>query len=142
MKTAKPVVLVAEDSEHDLFFIEQALGEGGVNCTLQIARDGQEALDYLEGAREFADRKKFPLPVLVLTDLKMPRLDGYEVLARIQSCPHLDKLPVIVLTNSTLDQDRSKVEALGATYVVKDVLVKNRADLAEIVRQRLPGVPG
>ena len=138
MNTAKPVVLVAEDCEHDLFFIEQALGDGAVNCTLQIARDGREALDYLEGVREFADRQKFPLPVLVLTDLKMPRVDGYQVLARIQSCPHLDKLPVIVLTHSVLDEDRERVEASGAKYVVKDVLVNNRAGLAEMVRENLP----
>jgi len=138
METARPVVLVAEDSESVLFIIEHALGGDRTDCVMRAVRDGKEAVDYLKGVNEFGDRAKFPMPDLILTDLNMPRLDGFGVLAWLRDHPQIRKLPVVVLTSSSLDADRSQAAALGAAaYVLKDVLVKNPKALVETVRQQL-----
>jgi len=138
METAKPVVLVADDSAEDLFFIQRALGSDRADCILRSVRDGREAVEYLEGANHFGDREKFPVPHVLVTDLKMPRMNGFEVVAWLRSHPPLATLPVVVLTSSPLDRDRDRAAELGvAAYVLKDVLVENPPAFAEVVRQQL-----
>jgi len=70
MNLDTPVILLAEDDPNDVFFMQRALAKAGINVPLQVVKDGQEALDYLAGAGKYNDRVEFPLPSLVLLDLK------------------------------------------------------------------------
>src|SRR5580765_1118826 len=95
-------ILQVKDDSNDVFFLQHALNKMGVTNPVQIASDGQEAIDYLCGADKFADRRKFPLPCLVLLDLKLPFVMGLDVLRWIRKQPG-PALPVIILTASAED---------------------------------------
>jgi CheY-like chemotaxis protein len=113
-------ILQVEDSEEDVFFLQFAFKEAGVDALIQVARDGQEAIEYLSGNGPFADRTKFVLPSLVLLDLKLPRKSGWEVLEWMRRQPVLKKMPVIVLSGSAQPVDIDRAYLLGAnSYLVK-----------------------
>ncbi len=113
-------LLLVEDSEDDVLFMKRAFKTAGVTQLLQIASDGQVAIDYLSGKGAYADRQAYPLPVLILLDLKLPVRDGHEVLAWIREKKKFKKLPVIVLTTSNEQVDVEKAYDLGAnSYLVK-----------------------
>ena len=99
---------------------------------LQTVRDGEEALAYLTGEGQFADRARYPLPGLVLLDMKMPKLNGLEVLRRIRPCRGLETLPVAFLTGAFLEIDVAEAYHLGAHFFI--VKPFNFDDLREIVR--------
>jgi len=87
---------------------------------LQEVRNGEEAITYLKGERQYCDRNKFPLPAVMLLDLNMPMKDGFEVLAWVRSRPGLKRLAVIILTASKRSQDVERAFDLGATsFLVK-----------------------
>ena len=112
--------LLADDDENDTYFIERALKEAQVANPLRRVRDGEEAIAYLKGEGGYGDREKFPLPHLMLLDLKMPRKNGFEVLEWVRGQPGLKRLPVIILTSSKEDSDINHAYDLGAnTYLVK-----------------------
>jgi len=114
------VILLAEDDPNDVFFMQRALAKAGINLPLHVVRNGQEALEYLGGLGKFSDRAVFPLPSLLLLDLKMPFVDGFEVLAWARAQSALKQLPVVVLTSSAEDRDRQRAAELGANaYFVK-----------------------
>jgi CheY-like chemotaxis protein len=116
------VILLAEDDEHDAMLIGRAFERRSGSCTLKRVRDGQQAIDYLSGQGAYADRERFPLPFLVFLDLKMPRLDGFEVLQWLQAEPEFKRLLVVVLTGSNLQADVDRAYELGAnSYLVKPV---------------------
>jgi len=120
MTTPKPVILLAEDDDNDVFFMRRALQKSGIDFALQVVRDGQQAIDYLNGHGAFSDRGQYPLPTVILVDLKMPFLDGFEVLTWIRTQPSLNGLPVAVLTSSAEERDRRRARELGArAYFVK-----------------------
>ena len=113
-------ILVAEDDSTDAFFLARAFGKAGIPTALQFVRDGQEAIDYLVGEGRFANRLTHPGPDLLLMDLKMPRRDGFQVLAWIREQPLLKRLPVIIFSSSSLDSDVNRAYDLGAnSYLVK-----------------------
>jgi CheY-like chemotaxis protein len=113
-------ILAAEDNPDDLFLLERAFEKADLGKQLRIARDGQEASDYLEGNGRYGDRDQFPLPLLLLLDLKMPRRSGFEVLAWMRGRPETARIPVIILTASSDEQDVRRAYELGATsYHVK-----------------------
>jgi CheY-like chemotaxis protein len=119
-QNAPKVILLVEDNEDDAFFTEQALKAAGVQNPVSIARDGEEALDYLGGTGKFADREKFPFPGLVLLDLKLPYYSGLEILAWMREKSLLAKTTVAVLTSSNEPSDLKKAYELGTnTYLVK-----------------------
>jgi CheY-like chemotaxis protein len=100
--------------------MRRALQKAEINCPLHVVRDGQEALDYLRGTGPFVDRDHYPLPAIMFLDLKMPFVDGFDVLAWIDSQPAIKNIPVVVLTSSSEDRDRKKAAELGAkAYCVK-----------------------
>jgi len=101
-------ILLVEDEATDAFFFERAMKKAGVVNPLRVVTDGQQALDYLEGRGKFADRDTYPLPCLIVLDLKMPGTTGFEVLERIRGQPDLRKLVVVVLTSSVSDDDIAK----------------------------------
>jgi len=113
-------ILLVEDEENDVFFLKHAFEEVGILNPLQVAQDGKEAMDYLSGHGEYADRERFPLPCLILLDLKLPRVMGFEVLQWIREQPSLKALVVIILTSSRLEPDIEKAYKSGANaYLVK-----------------------
>jgi len=107
-------VLVAEDEETDAMLLRFAFEKAGVPNPLLVVRDGQEAVDYLAGAGEFADRARHPLPCLVILDLKMPRMSGFDVLAWLAERPQFGSLPRIVLSSSSYESDIQRARQLGA----------------------------
>ena len=116
----QPVILLVEDNEDDVFFMRRALQKAGVDLPLQIVMDGQQALDYLEGKEAYGDRDRFPIPLLMFLDLKLPYVHGFGVLTWLRSQTSLHNIPVIVLTSSPEERDRQKAHELGAkAYLVK-----------------------
>jgi CheY-like chemotaxis protein len=114
-------ILLAEDNHHDAELTLAALDEYHLANEVVVARDGAEALDYLHGRGQFAGHAN-GLPVVVMLDLKMPKVDGLEVLRQIRSDPALKAIPVVMLTSSREEQDLVRSYELGANaYVVKPV---------------------
>lgn len=113
-------ILVAEDDLTDAFFLERAFKRAGIAVTLHFVRDGQEVIDYLRGSGQFTDRRRHPLPQLVLLDLKMPRLDGFDVLEWTRKQPALNGLVIVIFSSSGEPQDINRAYGLGAnSYIVK-----------------------
>lgn len=116
----KSKVLIAEDDPGDAFLLRRAFEISQVPATLFFVRDGQEAIDYLGGAASYSDRKSFPLPDLMLLDLKMPRMNGFDVLSWLRQQPGLKRLLVTVLTSSDQPQDINRAYDLGVnSYLLK-----------------------
>jgi CheY-like chemotaxis protein len=114
-------ILLAEDSSQDVELTLNALAENNITNSVDVARDGAEALDYLYKRGKFEGRQSGN-PVLVLLDLKMPRMDGLEVLRAVKADPRLRTIPVVVLTSSREEQDVVRSYELGVNaYVVKPV---------------------
>ncbi len=113
-------VLYVEDSADDFSLFELASRKCGTPFSLQHASDGEEALAYLSGTGPYANRDEFPFPDLVLLDLKLPRLDGFEVLNWIRKNPPTRTLPVVVLAGSSFRADIRRALELGAnSYAAK-----------------------
>jgi CheY-like chemotaxis protein len=126
-------ILLVEDNRDDEALTLRALRRANVANAVVVARDGVEALDYLFGTGTYAGRDLRDLPQVVLLDLKLPKLDGIEVLRRIRTSDRTRLLPVVVLTSSNEEQDRLATYALGAnSYVRKPV---DFAQFADAVRQ-------
>lgn len=122
-------ILLVEDNDNDVFFLQRAINKAGLNLPMHVAEDGKQALEYLEGKGKYADREAYPLPRLVLLDLKLPMVDGFGVLKWIRSHPALQSLVVVMLTSSHLEVDITAAYRLGAnSFLVKtssaDELVK------------------
>lgn len=127
------VILLVEDNDDDVELTLRALRRNRVANTVDVVRDGQEALDYLFGAGAYAERDVRRLPDLVLLDLKLPKLGGLEVLERLRADPRTRRLPVVVLTSSNVENDLARSYDLGAnSYIRKPV---DFAQFTEAVHQ-------
>ncbi len=114
------VILLAEDDEDDILLVQCAFKEAGIINPLHVVRDGDEAIAYLKGVGRYSNRAEYPLPSLLLLDLKMPHTNGFEVLQWIRSEPSLRALRVIVLTSSAELCDVNEAYHLGAnSFLVK-----------------------
>src|SRR5947208_6261832 len=98
-------ILHIEDDCNDVVLLRHACRKAGVDCKLKVVNDGDEAIAYLQGQDRFANREQYPLPDLVLLDLKMPRLSGFEVLSWIRHDEKCRCLPVVVLSSSNHNAD-------------------------------------
>lgn len=117
---AVPVVLVAEDIEEDYILLSRSFTQAGIQARLQWARDGAEAKAYLEGQGEYGERATHPLPVVILADIKMPAMNGFDLLRWIKEQPYLKRIPVVMLTGSDRHPDINRAYDLGASsYLVK-----------------------
>jgi CheY-like chemotaxis protein len=108
-------ILLAKDNENDALLLKRAIQAADINASLQVVGDGQQAVDYLRGISPYSDREKHPLPKLMLLDLRMPRLDGFQVLNIVRQHLGMTQLPMIVLTNSENPADIKRAYDLGAT---------------------------
>src|SRR5258706_984181 len=113
-------ILIAEDSEVDIFLLKRGFEKTGAHFNAQFVMDGQAAVDYLLGADEFANRERYPLPSLIVLDLKMPRLNGLDVLKWLKAQPDLHAMPVVMFSSSDDDRDVMRAYSLGASsYLMK-----------------------
>ncbi len=115
-------VLLVEDDENDLELALRALKSANLSYPICVSRDGREALDFIFCERAYADRTIDQAPKLVVLDLKLPKVDGLEVLERIKSDPRTKTIPVVMFSSSSLEKDVNKSYELGANaYVVKPI---------------------
>src|SRR6476469_10038021 len=112
---ANETILLAEDDENDAFFCRRALQQAGLSHSLIHVPNGEECIKYLSGHGKYADRIKYPFPNLVLLDLKMPVLSGFDVLSWLGQHPELKSLPVIILTGSVDAEDKAEAWKRGAS---------------------------
>lgn len=127
------VILLVEDNPSDIGLTRRALEKNAITNPLMVAGDGLAALDYLFGSGAHAGRDVDDLPILVLLDLKLPSVDGLEVLRRIRADSRTRRLPVVILTSSTEEQDVARGYDLGTnSYIRKPV---DFHQFAEVVRQ-------
>jgi CheY-like chemotaxis protein len=116
------LILVVEDDPNDVLLIQRAFRKAELKNELRFVRDGEEAIAYLKGQGDFSRRDRFPLPFMILLDLKMPGTDGFEVLQWIRRTPDVRRCLVVVLTSSNRQGDVDKAYELGAnSYLVKPV---------------------
>jgi len=127
------VILLAEDDPNDVFLFRRAVQKAGLGSKIVDVRDGREAVQYLSGEPPYANRALFPIPNLLLLDLKMPLMDGFDVLGWMRTRPDLAGLPAVVLSSSTIESDMKKARSLGA----RDYLIKpsDSSDLVKIVEE-------
>jgi len=121
-KTDIVELLLVEDNPQDLELTLRALKKANLANSIKIARDGAEALEFLFGSAEHMDRRIENSPSIILLDLKLPKVDGLEVLKHIKADPRTQSIPVIILTSSREQIDISECYKLGAnSYIVKPV---------------------
>ena len=126
MNHAQVEILLVEDDQNDAKLTIRALTKSKMINNLIHLNDGAEALDFLYGTGQFAERDPDNFPKVILLDLKMPKVDGWEVLKKIKSDEKMKKIPVVVLTSSKESPDIDKCYALGAnSYIVKPVVFEN-----------------
>jgi CheY-like chemotaxis protein len=125
-------ILLAEDDPNDTLLIKRAFQKAGFGSLLKTVSDGRQAIDYLRGVNEYADRARFPLPFLLLLDLKMPGTNGFEVLEWIRAQADLRRLLVVVLTSSNFQADVDRAYESGAnSYLVKPIEFNEMANMIQ-----------
>jgi CheY-like chemotaxis protein len=137
-------VLYVEDEEFDVLFMRRAFKRVGLEPNLKVVMDGREALDYLEGNGVYRDRQEHPLPSLILLDLMLPILSGFDVLKWVRERPELQTVPVVVFSSSCRPEDKARAEQLGANeYVQKPSSALDFPSVAQQVKDRwlFPGQP-
>src|SRR5882672_8680094 len=113
-------ILVVDDSEDDVFFLCRAFEKAGLKHPIIHVSDGEEAVDYLSGENGFTDRSRYPLPSLMLLDIKMPKLNGFDVLEWLLTRKDFKELLVVMFSSSFQGEDVEKARVLGATdYLTK-----------------------
>ena len=115
-------ILLVEDNPDDAELLTYAFGKAGITNPIILVDDGEKAVRYVKGDADYSDRSEFPLPALILLDLKLPRHSGFEVLQVIRSTEATRRTPVVVLTSSNQEHDIRRAYDLGANaYLVKPV---------------------
>lgn len=129
------VILLVEDRDDDVFLVRRAFEKAGLKNPFQVAHDGEEAIAYLSGEGRFSNRVEFPLPWLVLLDLKMPKVDGFDVLRWVRSQQHLSGIIIVVLTSSNQIRDVNDAYKLGAnSFLVKPDDFQNVTSMATLLK--------
>ena len=141
------VILLVDDREEDVLLVRRAFQKASLPNPLYIVRDGEEAFSYLKGEGKYSDRAEYPLPDLMLLDLKMPRVDGFQVLQWLRQQPGFRDLPVIVLTASEYLRDVDQAYKLGAnSFMIKPLDFQNFLEMSKYLSSywlsKPPGAPG
>ncbi|MEG4517692.1 MULTISPECIES: response regulator [unclassified Microcoleus] len=135
--TQTQTILLVEDNPVDILLMQRAFrNETFANTSLQIVRDGDAAVFYLNGDGEYSDRERYPLPAIILLDLKLPRRSGHEVLVWLRQQPELKRLPVVMLTSSRQTPDVKRAYDLGVnSYLVKPVGFASLLEMMQSFRE-------
>ena len=129
-------ILLVEDDPNDVFLIQRAFRKANLANPIQVMNDGEAAVQYLSGQEPYADRDRYPLPMLMLLDLKLPRRSGLEVLEWLKQQPKLKRVPVVVLTSSREHTDLNRAYDLGAnSYLVKPVAFDSLLNMVQTLNQ-------
>jgi CheY-like chemotaxis protein len=146
MELRKPIILIVDDDANDRFLMQTAFANIGVNETVNSVADGAEAIEYLKGAGPYANRNRFPFPNLLLLDLQMAKMHGFEFLRYIRNHPSLMVIPTIVFTSSEDMDDLKQAYLLGAnSYLVKSKTFDGLCDQLKFIygywmRVRVPPI--
>ena len=125
-------ILIIEDDPNDVVLLKRALNRENINNPVQVVNDGKEAVHYLQGEGKYHDRTHFPFPSVIFTDLKMPRMSGFDVLDWLKNHPECSVIPLIILTASKMEEDVRKAYQMGANaYLVKPSSI---GELQEMVK--------
>jgi CheY-like chemotaxis protein len=132
----QPLILLVEDREDDVLLLKRSFQKAGISNPVQLVGNGEEALDYLSGTGKYSNRAEFPLPDLVLLDLKMPKVDGFEVLRWIRTQRELSGMRVVVLSSSESIRDVNLAYALGAnSFLVKPSDFNDYVELSGFINE-------
>jgi CheY-like chemotaxis protein len=128
-------ILQVEDEEADIFLLKHVFGRAGITSPVKAVTDGQMAVDYLAGTGPYANREEHPLPCLILLDLKLPKLNGLEVLAWVRQQPSLKHLVVVVFSSSCQPSDVERAYELGAnSYIQKPPNLERTLEVAQLLK--------
>ena len=148
MTTGTPItILMADDDEDDRMFAQDALDEARVVNTMRCVENGEELMDYLHHRGKFVDTNDYPRPGLILLDLNMPKKDGREVLAEIKDDPRLKRIPVVMLSTSTAENDvLNSYDLYANCYIIKPIDLDDFVTVVKTVEDfwlsivKLPGI--
>jgi len=136
MDDSNYTILLVEDDENDATLMKMAFEKNKILNPVQWVRDGLEAVAYLNGDGDYADRSKYPFPEVLLLDLKMPRMSGMELLAWIAEHPDFKIIPTIIMTSSRQEPDIEKAYKLGAnTYMTKPCSLDELAQMVKVTHE-------
>jgi CheY-like chemotaxis protein len=131
-----PIILLAEDRDDDVILIRRAFTLAKIPSTLVVVSDGEEAVSYLKGEGKYSNRAEYPLPDLLLLDLNMPKLNGFEVLEWVREQSSLARLRILVLTSSEQMHDVNRAYSLGAnSFLVKPLDFENFIELGRTIER-------
>jgi CheY-like chemotaxis protein len=130
------LIMLVEDSDDERAMMRFAFKKAKVRNPVREVHNGAQAISYLTGEGEYADRERYPLPCLIITDLKMPGVDGFELLEWLNDQPEFAKVPRLVFSNSLIENDRKRAGQLGVcAFFVKpaqfDELIRTVAEMNE-----------
>jgi CheY-like chemotaxis protein len=129
-----PVILVAEDDEDYVILIKQVFMKAHIPNPIHVVWNGEEAISYLKGTGKYSNRDEYPLPDIFLLDLKMPRINGFEVLKWVRAQPSLSALRILVLTSSDEIRDVNEAYQLGAnSFLVKPMDFEDFTNLSRLI---------
>jgi CheY-like chemotaxis protein len=129
------IILLVEDRPDDVELVRKAFVKAGITTPLKVVSDGEEAIAYLSGIGLYSNRDEYPLPELILLDLKMPKVDGFETLKWLRAQEGFHTIPVIVLTSSEQVRDVNRAYELGAnSFLVKPFDFTNLVALTETLK--------
>ncbi|MDP3541315.1 MAG: response regulator [Elusimicrobiota bacterium] len=135
MAHEKRPILAVEDNDDDQFLLREAWKAAGISNPLTIVENGEQACEYLRGAGPYADRDAYPLPALVLLDIKLPGMSGLETLAWLRAQDNLRTLPVIILTASTWPEEVAEAYTHGASsFVIKPSAAQELTDFVAALK--------
>jgi CheY-like chemotaxis protein len=129
-------ILLIDDNEDDILLMQRAIQKANISNPIQSVSDGAQAIEYLKGEEPYSDSVRFPTPALLLLDLKMPRMTGFELLEWIRQQPKLKRLWVIVLTHSQERSDIDRAYDLGAnSYLVKPSQFNSLVEIVAVLQR-------
>ena len=129
-------ILLVEDSEDHVFLVRHAMKRAGITARLEVATSGEQAIEYLGGTNRYSDWAQFPLPSIVLLDLKMPKMSGFDVLKWIRQQPGLKPLRVAMLTSSDLPSEVRMAHELGANiFLTKPVDLERLVEIMKTLEE-------
>jgi CheY-like chemotaxis protein len=132
-------VLFAEDDTTDVFLVERAIHKASLPIQLHVVCNGREAISYLAGEAQFANRSRYPLPMLLLSNLRMPKMNGLELLTWIRQQPDFKDLPVVVMSGSRDPRQIGKFDALEVSFYSLKPAVQS--DLIAILQRAISLLP-